>query len=238
MSSAQLWDGHFVIEGNDARHLATVRRAKPGDRIRAGDGQGRVLEAVIEMVGEGRIHAEVTAEKGVAPPRPFVTVFQGLAKQGKVDLAVQKMTELGIDEVVVFAAGRSVPRWEEAKRAKMTERWTQVAYEAAKQSHRAWLPQIDGPLEPEEAVGRASMAELFLVASPSAAKSLRQVLGKGLPSSVALVVGPEGGLTDDEVLQFTGKGATPFALGSQILRTETAGLAISSILMFHFGRLG
>ncbi|MGH2812693.1 MAG: RsmE family RNA methyltransferase, partial [Actinomycetota bacterium] len=102
-----------VLQGDDARHLATVRRARAGDIIRIGDGEGLVLEARLVSVGSSEVTAEVEREERFERESPVVTVLQGLAKGSKLEIAVQKLVELGVDEIVIFVSGRSVPRHDE-----------------------------------------------------------------------------------------------------------------------------
>ena len=153
--------GAVVLGGADARHLAVVRRAAPGDAVRVSDGQGRVVEARLVSVTPSRVEAAIVSESRLPPPRPVVEVYQGLAKGDKVDGVVRQLVELGVDGIGVFEAGRSVARWEAAREAAAAARWATIAREAAKQSHRAWLPALLGPGPLEEMVahlGRLSEA--------------------------------------------------------------------------------
>lgn len=227
-----------TLIGPDAHHLQ-VRRARPGDVIHVGDGAGRVVEAVIDSIDGKQVTANVQDSTFVAPPLTRLTVFQGLAKAGKVDWVVEKLVELGVDEVVVFAAGRSVPKWDASKAQAVRARWERVAHAASKQSRRAWLPVVAGPLGRAEMLERVRMMPAVLVADPQAASSLRAVLmDLGAVSEVGVVIGPEGGLEREEIGQLIDAGATAAGLGDQILRTETAGLALSAVLMHHLERFG
>src|SRR5437899_7192662 len=127
--------GPVVIGGADARHLAVVRRAAPGDAVRVSDGQGRAVEARLVSVTPSRVEAEILSESRLRPPRPSVEVYQGLAKGDKVDGVVRQLVELGVDGIGVFEADRSVARWDGARRAAAAARWSTIAREAAKQSH-------------------------------------------------------------------------------------------------------
>lgn len=231
-------DGRVTVEGPDARHLATVRRARAGDRIHVSDGAGRVLEVRIVTVTLGRVEGEVVGERRVEPSRPRVAVFQALAKGAKLDIVVQKLVEIGVDEVVVFTAGRSVPRWDGERAGQALARWSAVALEASKQSRRAWLPQVEGPVAAEQAAEGAARAGLSLMPEASATRRLREVLPVRAPEEVAVVIGPEGGLTPEEVGLFERHGALAVTLGPQILRTETAALVAVSLVLYHFRKLG
>lgn len=197
-----------------------------------------MVDAAIEAISEGRIEAAIVDEETVPRPFPQIVVFQGLARQSKIDLALQKLAELGVDRVVIFSVSRSLPRWDEAKKVNIRRRWERICYEASKQSRRPWLPQVDGPIPLGEALEESQRQDLCLVADPFAEIALRTALPAGNPGSAAVVVGPEGGLEQSEVGEFSSVGATPVSLGRQILRTETAAIVIAAVLMFHFGRLG
>lgn len=238
VSSSQISDGRFSLWGPDARHLAVVRRAKPGDGVSVGDGEGRIVEGIIDLVTQSRVEAVIVEENTVSRPTPSVTVLQGLARQSKIDFSLQKLSELGVDRMIVFHVSRSVPRWDDAKRVNILRRWERICYEASKQSHRAWLPKVAGPMGVDEAVQVSSEHQMRLIADPAAEKSLREVLPQTTPESLAVVVGPEGGLEEAEIVQFSSAGGVPVDLGGQVLRTETAGIALASVCMFHFGRLG
>lgn len=227
-----------TLTGADAHHLK-VRKAKPGDRIHVGDGAGRLVEAEITVAGSAQVLARVLDSRFVPAPATRLTVFQGIAKSGKVDWVIEKLVELGVDEVAVFAAGRSVPVWNASKSEVLQARWRRVANAASKQSRRAWLPVVDGPLERGQVLERVRALPAVLVADPGAKSSAGAVLaGIGTPAAVGIVIGPEGGLTPDEVAALADAGATPVTLGSQILRTETAGIALAAVVMHHLGRFG
>ena len=237
VDSAQIQSDIVLIQGADARHLARVRRGRVGDLVRLSDGAGEIAEARVVAVEDTAVTCEVVGRQQLAPNRPRVTICQGLAKGAKVDFAVQKLVELGVDEVVVFTAGRSVPDWDERRRAEALARWSSIALEAAKQSRRAWLPNIKGPVELVGAAEIAANADYVAVADPRGTP-----LGKSFPELdpgwVGGIVGPEGGLADEEIEAFKSRGARVVSLGGQVLRSETASLALATILMFHFGLLG
>ena len=238
----------IVLTGGDAHHLTVVRRARAGDRVCISDGAGTVVEGRVASLSPSAVEVEPLAERQLAKPSPAVRVFQALAKGAKVDLIIQKLVELGVDEIVVFASGRSVPQWDARKRGQMATRWTTIAREAAKQSRRAWLPQTGGPVPAADAalmagsvagpVGRPPDGGLVLLADESSATPLRDVLPSALTQPCTVVIGPEGGLTPGEREAFGSAGAIPFSLGPHILRTETAGLAAAALVLHHAGRLG
>jgi 16S rRNA (uracil1498-N3)-methyltransferase len=242
---ADLEADRLTIEGEDARHLAVVRRASAGDLIRISDGRGTIADARLTSVTPAAVGAEVLTRRVTPAPSPRVEVHQGLAKGDKVDDVIRHLVEMGVDGIVVFEAGRSVARWDGARRAAAGRRWATIAREAAKQSHRAWLPVLEGPLPGAEAAARAAAGTavgrgLGLVAHPGAIARLRDVLEDQEPSQdcVWVVIGPEGGLSEDEVATFAAAGAVLVSLGPQILRTETASVVAAALILQHFGRLG
>jgi 16S rRNA (uracil1498-N3)-methyltransferase len=233
-----LTDTTVYLRGPDAHHLR-VRRAKQGDKIHIGDGFGRIAEAIVFTSTGAEVIATVSEMKVVPPPSTRLVVFQGLAKSGKVDWVVEKLVELGIDEIVVFSAGRSVPVWDESKAKTVRLRWERVAHSASKQSERAWLPVVTGPLSRAALLARVKAMPAVLVADPQADASLGAALmDLGDVPEVGIVVGPESGLSRDEIGQLVDAGARPVTLGGQILRTETAGLALSAVVMHHLNRFG
>ena len=238
----------IVLRGGDAHHLTVVRRARAGDRVCVSDGAGTIVEGRVALLSPVAVEVERLDEQRLPKPSPAVRVFQALAKGAKIDLVVQKLVELGVDEVVVFASGRSVPRWDPPKRGQMAGRWATIAREAAKQSRRAWLPRVVGPVAAAEAalmVRGLQGRGLALLADEASTTRLSAVLrapeaafAATLHDEFAVIVGPEGGLTGGEHAAFTLAGAVAFSLGPQILRTETAALAAAALVLHHAGRLG
>lgn len=233
-------DQPLVITGPDARHLAVVRRAAPGEWVRVSDGRGRVIEARLDTVSATRVEATVVGDRRVETPRPEVQVYLGLAKGDKVDQVIRQLVELGVDAMTVFQAGRSVSRWDQARASSARFRWAVIAREAAKQSHRAWLPTVAGPL-PSAAAASEAAAQLpatGLVAHPQAAMPVREALGQldAGTDRVWLAVGPEGGLSPDEVASFGAAGGMAVTLGTQILRAQTAPVVLASLTLYQLGR--
>lgn len=233
---SRITGSQVVIEGADARHLKLVRRAEPGDLIHVCDGDGRILDARISEITDDRLVGEVVKDEQIELVLPRLTVLQGLAKGAKVDLIVQKLVEVGVEEVIVFLSGRSIPRWDDRRAGKAGERWRAIAREAAKQSRRPWLPRISGPVDVTSA---ARMIEgLILVAHESAEVPLRAALPESPPERICLVVGPEGGLDESDLAVFTVVGGKTVSLGRLILRTETAALVAASAILYHYGLIG
>ena len=196
-----------------------------------------MFDARVEGAGPSKVSATVISETLVPRPTPRLSVAQGVAKGRKVDLVVEKLVELGVDEIVVFHSGRSVPIWDDDRRKGAAERYRALARAAAKQSRRAWLPDIRGPVDRDELVRLCGQAGRCFVASPSARSSFREALGSRRDNELMVIVGPEGGLADAEIEDLAGAGAVPIKLGPQILRSETAALVVAAIALSELGRL-
>lgn len=234
-------DGEATVTGELYRHMARVLRLKQGAEVELIDADGRRHAGVIEEVGAKALTVRITVSS--APPREEpglqVTLYQGLPKGEKLDLILQKCTELGVAEVVTFDAARSVVKLRGEKTASKQARYEKIVQEAARQSGRCTPPRvaIGGTLK--EVLKDAGHTVKLLLWEGEEKTTLRDCLGKyEAPESVAVVVGPEGGLSAEEVEQALACGFTPVTLGKRILRTETAGLAMISILQFHWGDMG
>lgn len=215
-----------VVDGDEGFHAATVRRFRPGEELELGDGAGTVARCVVEDVAKGRLTARVGDRRTVAGPVPAVTVVQAIPKSDRAELAVELATEAGADAIVAWQSARCVARWEgEAKLDKGLRRWGAVARSAARQSRRAHIPLVTGVLSTPDLVGRVqagvAAGAVVLVLHESATGPLTQAPLNDA-DAVTLIVGPEGGITDDEVAALTAAGAIAVRLGPTVLRTSTA----------------
>jgi len=214
-----------VLDGAEGHHAADVMRLRVGERLLLGDGRGGVASAVVRAVGRGRLDLLVGQRRYLDPPAPRLVVAQGIAKGDRGELAVQAMTEAGVDAIVPWPALRSVARWKDDR---PLERWRAVAREAAKQARRAWLPVVSAPVQtgalaPTFVLHEEATARLSTVDLPDAAE-------------IVLVIGPEGGIAPEELAAFAGAGAVPVRLGDTVLRTSTAGVAALAVLSARLGR--
>lgn len=218
--------GLAVVDGDEGFHAATVRRIRPGEELELGDGAGTVAQCVIEDAAKGRLSARVLARRTVEPPRPRVTVVQALPKSDRSELAVELATEAGADVFVAWQSERCVARWDGAAKVdKGLKRWRAVARSAARQSRRPYVPDVGSLVSTSELVAKVGAATadgaMVLVLHESAARPLTDV-GLERAESVMLVVGPEGGISDDELAELSAAGATVIRLGPTVLRTSTA----------------
>ncbi len=225
----------LVLGGPEGRHAATVRRLRPGERVDLTDGAGSVAECVVREVLKDSLRVEVQGRYEVAPPRPRLVVVQGLPKGDRGELAVEMMTEAGVDVIVPWQASRSITQWKGDKVAKALQRWRSTAREAGKQARRFHLPEVTEPVSTAGAVKLLAGAALGLVLHEEAAAPLSRV---ALPDDgdIVVVVGPEGGVSEPELAEFLAARATPVLLGPTVLRTSTAGVAAAAVLLTRTGR--
>jgi 16S rRNA (uracil1498-N3)-methyltransferase len=218
--------GLVVVDGDEGFHAATVRRIRPGEQIDLGDGAGALAQCVIEDVGKGRLSARVMSCRTVPPTAPSVTVVQALPKSDRSELAVELATEAGADAIVAWQAERCVARWEPAARVdKGLRRWRAVARSAARQSRRAHIPAVTGAVSTAELAQWvrdevASGTEVLALHESSTERLTKVSLGQA--NSLVLIVGPEGGIADDEIAALSDAGAVAVRMGPTVLRTSTA----------------
>jgi len=224
----------FEVAGAEAHHAAKVRRVRVGERICLTDGCGHWAEAEVVSEQRGSLTVRVR-HRGFEPtPNPFVTVVQALLKGDRGVLAVEMLTELGVDRIVPWQSQRCVSVWRDDKQNKGSNRWQRVASEAAKQSRRVRVPQVGALAELPQVLTLAESA-LVLVCHESASTPITTVDLNGV-DQVVIVVGPEGGISDSELQQLSAAGAQPVSLGQTVLRASTAGTAASAWVMGASGR--
>lgn len=230
--------GSVVLREEEARHAIRSLRLRVGERFTSSDGRGAVARCRIVRVGSDDLEGEVEDRRVTAEPRPRLAVLLAAPKGERLTWAVQKLTELGADEIAILEAARSVrrPRGEQALR--LAERLKAVANEAAKQSRRSFLPTLAGPLAWKDGISKALPHGPVVVLWERAARGLLEILPIETPARVALVVGPEGGIPDEDAHRAEGSGALLGSLGTNILRTETAAVAASAVVLSRYGRLG
>jgi len=224
-----------VLSGAEGRHAATVRRLRPGERADVTDGAGLVAECVVTGPADGGLALTVLARREVPGPDPAITVVQAIPKGDRGELAVEEMTEVGVDRIVPWAAARCVPVWQGARGERSLARWRLTAREAAKQSRRAWIPEVTDVASAGRVAQLIGKAACAIVLEPAAAASLGRL---SLPESgdLLVVVGPEGGITGQEGEAFRAAGAIACRLGPTVLRTSTAGAVAAAILLTRSGR--
>jgi 16S rRNA (uracil1498-N3)-methyltransferase len=223
------------VEGDEGRHAAVVRRIRVGETVRLTDGAGHAADcAVIDVDGHGLVCA-VRGRVELPAPVPRFTAVQALAKGNRGELAVEMLTEVGIDVIVAWAAARSVVQWTPERARKGLARWRSVARESSKQARRVWLPEVRGPASTTQVCELIAEAGTAVVLHESGGRSVDDV-PVGVTGDVVLVIGPEGGFTDDELAAFESAGAEAMRLGGTVLRTSTAGVVGAAVLLSRTAR--
>jgi 16S rRNA (uracil1498-N3)-methyltransferase len=225
----------YTLDGPEGHHAAAVQRLRAGEELTLADGRGGTATAVVIAAGRGSLNVSITSRAYAQPPDPRLVVVQALAKGDRGELAVQAMTEAGVDEIVPWTAERSVVQWRGDRGERARQKWVATAREAAKQSRRAWVPPV-GPAASTRAVADclgAAAAAFVLHAEADTRISTVELPAAG---DVVLVVGPEGGIAPGELAAFEAVGARPVRLGDPVLRTSTAGVAALAAVSVRLGR--
>ncbi|MGN8025600.1 16S rRNA (uracil(1498)-N(3))-methyltransferase [Microbacterium sp. 22242] len=222
-----------MLTGAEAKHAAVVRRVRAGEPVTLGDGAGVWLEGEVAAAEPARVEVRILRRREDPRPDPRILLVQALAKGDRDELAVQAACELGVDEIVPWQAARSVSRWEGAKAVKGRERWATIVREAAKQAHRSWVPEVSAVESTADLVRRAA-SQRVLILDPTAQGRLSAVVPD--ERDIVLVVGPEGGISPEELERLTAAGAERVLLGDTVLRTSTAGPAAIAVLNVARGR--
>ena len=218
------------VTGDEAHHAVAVRRLRAGEQVVLTDGAG--ASAVGEVAGTGKrvFSVTVTSVAVEEPAQPSVTVVQALPKGDRGELAVEMLTEIGVGTIVPWAASRSVAVWRGERAAKSHAKWSATAREAAKQARRAWFPTVTSLAGTAEVVALLADADLAVVLHEDADDSFAS-LPVLVGGSIVVVVGPEGGLAEDELAAFEQAGVRAVRLGAEVLRTSTAGVAAVAALL-------
>ena len=242
---SQIQGNKIIITGKDVNHIRNVLRMKPGEEISVKNGsEDKEYRCGIEELGEEEIICELRfiKEEGVELPSK-IYLFQGLPKGDKMELILQKAVELGVYEVIPVASKRAVVKLDEKKAKSKAQRWQGIAQAAAKQSKRGIVPRIHEVMSFEEAVQYSRCAQVRLIPYELAEEKgqnmekTKGIIGSIKPGEdVAVFIGPEGGFAREEIQEALGEGLVPITLGKRILRTETAGMAVLAILMYHLER--
>jgi 16S rRNA (uracil1498-N3)-methyltransferase len=232
-------DGVATLSGDTYRHMATVLRLGSGDRIFLADGEGREYLGTILHASSGTIAVQVQEQSpAVSGTTPRITLYQGLPKTDKMELILQKATELGVSRVVAFPAERSVTKLDRERAADRVRRWQKIVLEAARQSNRASVPDVALVESLAAALAEPGGEVNLLLWEEETETRLRDILASPAPHRVSVIVGPEGGLSRNEVGAARQSGYTSVSLGKRILRAETASLALLAIVQHCWGDLG
>ncbi|MGE5678319.1 MAG: 16S rRNA (uracil(1498)-N(3))-methyltransferase [Pseudomonadota bacterium] len=233
-------DDKITVTGEDVQHISKVLRLRQGDRIMLCDGEGMdYLAEILEFDKLSVLTGIIESESSKSEPDIEVILYQGIPKAAKMDMIIQKCTEMGISRIVPVYTARTVVKLESEKdERKKVDRWAKIAEEAAKQSGRGMIPAITMPFDLSGALRDASGLDMVIVPYELAGSlSLKEALQKGKVKSIGFFIGPEGGFEAEEVIKARGIGAVPVTLGKRILRTETAGIAVLAGIMYEYDQL-
>jgi len=240
ISPERISGDRVAFDADETRHLVRVLRLGPGDVVTAADGRGRAWEVRIAAVGDTATGTIVSGAPAAAESPLAISLVQGVPKGDRMEAIVRATTELGVARILPALTERTVVRLDPARWRDRARRWQRVAREATKQCGRAVVPAVEAPRPLAEWIASAEPADLRLCLWEIEGEPLRSVLERCEPRarSATVIVGPEGGLTRDEVARAGAAGYVPVTLGGRILRTETAGPAIVALLQFGLGDLG
>ena len=233
----QVGEDKIRIQGSDVNHMKNVLRMRPGEEVMVSDGNNRQYRCRVEDYPEGEAVLAILEAGLVDTELPSrIYLFQGLPKQEKMELIVQKAVELGVCQVIPVQTRRCVVKLDAKKAAKKVQRWQQIAESAAKQAGRGYIPAVSEVMTFQEALAFSEALDIRLIPYELAdgMEGTRKILDEIRPGqSVGIFIGPEGGFEKEEVGRAVEAGAMPITLGKRILRTETAGIAVLSILMYR-----
>lgn len=238
VTRSQVQNDEIVIQGNDVNHIKNVLRMSPGDELSLSDGEGMDYFCKIKSIEREEVRLSIKNSWISYVELPVkLYLFQGLPKGDKMELIIQKAVELGAFEIIPVRTKRAIVKLDDKKEAKKIARWQQIAESGAKQSGRGLIPEIKSVMGFSEALAYAKSLDAALIPYEKAEgiqKTREIVRGLKGKKSVGIFIGPEGGFDEKEVEEALKMGVVPVTLGRRILRTETAGLTMLSILMFEF----
>lgn len=230
----------IIIDGDDFRHISKVLRMQAGEKCIVVDPAGQSAVASITNITSDKVYLGLTTiiEEDKEPSVKVILV-QGLPKSDKMEFIIQKAVELGVYEIIPLAADRSVVKYSREKAASRIERWQKIAAEAAKQCQRSIIPQVMDIQDLDTVIAALQdKAEIIMLYEREISTSLSKILSSSKAGLIALLIGPEGGFSDEEVVLASQRGARVVTMGPRILRTETAAIAALSAVMYAYGDLG
>ena len=238
VSADQLAEKEVFISGGDVNHIKNVLRLEVGDWIVACDGNGTDYVSRIQSICSDEVVASIEKVQPTGTELPVrITLFQGMPKKDKLELIIQKAVELGACEIVPVMTKRTVVKLSEEKKInKRLERWQSIAYAAAKQCDRGIIPTVHKPVSYEEALAMADQLDYNVIPYElqTGMEEARKIVDQACKQrSLGIFIGPEGGFEPEDVERAMTRNIHPMTLGKRILRTETAGMALLSILMFQ-----
>jgi 16S rRNA (uracil1498-N3)-methyltransferase len=230
-------DGRYVLDGPEGRHAVSVKRLHAGEDVVLTDGAGRWADCVVlDTEGKDRLILRMDSVQEEAPQEPRITVVQALPKGDRGELAVETMTETGVDAIVPWSASRCITQWKGERGLKALGKWRATAREAGKQSRRVRFPEVADAATTKQVAALLAAADFAAVLHEEGSSEPLATVDLPAAGHIVLVVGPEGGVSPDELAAFAQAGAEPYRLGRSVLRTSTAGTAATALLLGRTGR--
>ena len=229
-----------IIEGEDVKHISRVLRCKENDKLEVCDMDNNEYICEIREINKDNILLDIIEKVNIKRESNLkVKLYQGMPKGTKMELILQKLTEIGVDEIVLVQAKRSVTKIDNKKEDKKIERWERIIYEAAKQSKRAKIPKLTGVLTFKEALADMQNNDLNICPYENERTiSIKEAIKDSSANTIGIFVGPEGGFEEEEIEKIQEIDGKVVSLGPRILRTETASVVASSIVLYELSDLG
>ena len=239
-SNINLEQNTCVIEGEDVKHISRVLRCRENDKLEVCDMDNNEYICEIKEINKDNILLDIIEKVNIKRESNLkVKLYQGMPKGTKMELILQKLTEIGVDEIVLVQAKRSVTKIDNKKEDKKIERWERIIYEAAKQSKRAKIPKLTGVLTFKEALADMQNNDLNICPYENERTiSIKEAIKDSSANTIGIFVGPEGGFEEEEVEKIQEIDGKVVSLGPRILRTETASVVASSIVLYELSDLG
>ena len=229
-----------IIEGEDVKHISRVLRSRENDKLEVCDMDNNEYICEIKEINKDNILLDIIEKVNIKRESNLkVKLYQGMPKGTKMELILQKLTEIGVDEIVLVQAKRSVTKIDNKKEDKKIERWERIIYEAAKQSKRGKIPKLTGVLTFKEALADMQNNDLNICPYENERTiSIKEAIKDSSANTIGIFVGPEGGFEEEEVEKIQEIDGKVVSLGPRILRTETASVVASSIVLYELSDLG
>ena len=239
-SNINLEQNTCVIEGEDVKHISRVLRCRENDKLEVCDMDNNEYICEIKEINKDNILLDIIEKVNIKRESNLkVKLYQGMPKGTKMELILQKLTEIGVDEIVLVQAKRSVTKIDNKKEDKKIERWERIIYEAAKQSKRAKIPKLTGVLTFKEALADMQNNDLYLCPYENERTIyIKEAIKESSANTIGIFVGPEGGFEEEEIEKIQEIDGKVVSLGPRILRTETASVVASSIVLYELSDLG
>ena len=228
------------IEGEDVKHISKVLRSKIGEKIEVCDNENSEYICEITDIDKLIVSLDILEKKDIKRESDLkIKLYQGLPKGPKMEMILQKLTEVGVSEIILVQTKRSVSKVDDKKEDKKIERWERIIYEAAKQSKRGQIPTLRGVLSFKEALEDMKLNDMNIAPYENEqTKSIKQTIRDKKINNIGIFVGPEGGFEESEIEEIENIGGKSVSLGPRILRTETASVVASSIVLYELSDLG